>query len=322
MPPARAALLILWAACVPAVGSASDYPVKPVRLVVGTPAGDSADLVARRIAPALTRFFRHPFIVDNHAGAMGNLAAARVAKAPADGHTLLVVSASFATNISIYPDLSYHPERDFAPVARVAVYPLVLVVHSALDARTLAEFASLVRASPGRVTIASAGTGTTSHLAAELFKMRAGWLNALHVPYKGNPQALAGLMGEHVNALIAPVASAHPHVRTGRLRALAVASLKRVDPLADVPTFAESGFPGFEAAAWSGVVAPRGSPYDTVVRLNIAIGETMTSLLMREPLSAQAAAPVHEPPERFRDYLHAEVEKWARVAKAAGVGVE
>jgi tripartite-type tricarboxylate transporter receptor subunit TctC len=315
-----AILLVSWAACLPA--AAYEYPTKPVKLVVGTPAGDTVDLLARLMAPSLGKFFKQPFIVDNHAGAMGNLAAARVAKASPDGHTLLVVSSSFATNISVYPHLSYHPERDFTPVARLVNFPQVLVVNSGLDASTLAEFISLVRASPGRITIASDGTGTTSHLAAELLKVRAGWLNALHVPYKGTAQALAHLMGNHVHALIATVASAYPHVRTGRLRALAVASTKRVGALADVPTFGESGFPGFEAAAWGAVVAPTGTAYDTVVRLNLAIGETMSSPLVRARYAVQGAEPVHEPPEQFRDYLHGEVEKWAKVAKTSGIGVE
>ena len=318
----RALVLAIGFTAAAQAAYAAEYPARPVRLVVGAPGGDPIDLLARFIVPALTASFRQPFIVDNHPGAMGNLAAQRVAKAGSDGHTLLVVSASFATNVSIYPNAGYHPERDFKTVAKLASFHQVLIVHSALAERTLGEFLELVRATPGRITIASAGTGTTSHLAAELMKIRAGWLSALHVPYRSNSQALADVMGNHVHAVMATVASAHPHVRTGRLRALAVASAARLSPLANVPTFAESGFPGFEAAAWSGVVAPAGTSYDTIVRLNLVIAETMTSRLTRQRFAAQGAEPASETPDAFASYLHREIEKWGKVVKASGVGVE
>lgn len=312
--------LVALACCLPSAGSAYyEYPTGPVRLVVGAAPGDTNDILARMVAPGLAAFFRRPFIVDNHAGANGNLAAARVAKAPSDGHTLLVVSPTFATSITVYPNLGYHPERSFTPVSRLATFHQVLVVNASLGVHTLRDFLGLVRASPGRITIASAGTWTASHLAGELVKIRAGWLNALHVPYRSNSQALADLMGNHVHAHIATVASAHPHVRTGRLKALAVASAMRVPALADVPTFTEAGLPGVEAATWCGVVAPAGTPYDTVVRLNLAIAGVMDSSKAKQRFAAQGAVPITETPERFGEHLHAEIGKWAKVVKAAGV---
>ena len=319
---AAALAAVLW--CVPAAGAAElyEYPAGPVRMIVAAPPGDPNDLLARMIAPALGRFFRQPFIVDNHAAGNGNIAAARVAKAPRDGHTLLVVSTVFATSVSIYAGLGYHPQRDFTPVARLARFHHALVVHSRLQTNTLAEFLTLLRAQPGRIAIASAGTGTTSHLAAELMKMRAGWLNALHVPYRGNSAALANLLGNHIEAHVATVMSAQPHVQSGRLKALAVATAKRVPELAEVPTFAESGFPGFEASAWSGIVAPAGTPYDTIVRLNLSIAEVMSAPALERRFASQGAIPVRETPYEFGDYLNAEIEKWAKVVKASGVAVE
>jgi tripartite-type tricarboxylate transporter receptor subunit TctC len=323
MMPKLAALLVYAAACIPAPGWAyPEYPERGVRVVVGAPPGDSIDIQARLVAHPLSKHFKRAFTVENFAGRMGNVAAARVAKAPADGHTLLVVSAAFATNVSMYPDLSYHPQRDFAPIARLATFQHVLVVNSELEAPTLAEFLALVRANPGRIAIASGGTGTTSHLAAELMKIRAGWLNALHVPYRAHAHAVADVLGNHVHAALAPVSSARGHVRSGRLRALAVASEKRVSALPGVPTFTESGFAGLTAAGWSGVVAPAGTPYDTVVRLNLAIGEALSAGALKQRFATQGAEALHETPERFAEYLHAEVGKWAKVVKAAGIALD
>ena len=300
----------------------NEYPAKPVKVVVGYPPGDPTDLLTRITVPGLAEYFKKPFIIDNHAGANGNVATALVARASHDGHTLLIVSATFATSVSVYPHLAYHPQRDFVPIGRIAQFNNVLVVNSVSKLDTLAQFLTQIRALPGRITIGSVGTGSPSHLAAELMKLRAGWLNALHVPYKGNPIALAELLGAHVHAHIASVASAHPHIQTGRLKGLAVTSLKRSRALPDVPTFHESGFPGFEAITWTALVAPAGTPYDTVVRINVALREVLGLPLVRRRFASQGAQPIVETPAEFAAYLSHEVDKWAKVAKAAGVAAE
>ena len=313
-----AALLIVAMSSAPAAAlDYFDYPVKPVRLVTGSVPGDPNDLLARIIAPALAQHFKQPFIVDPVVGANGNRAATQVARAAHDGYTLLVVSALFATSVSLYPDLAYHPLRDFAPIARLATFKQVLIVNSSLRTGTLGDFLSLVRASPGRISIASSGTGTTSHLAGELMKIRAGWLNALHVPYRGNGAALAGLLGNHVHALMATVPSVQGFIRNGRLKALAVADARRVPALPEVPTFAECGYPGVESSAWSAIVAPAGTPYEAIVRLSVAVTNATQLPAVRQRLAAYGAEPVNDTPERFAQYLYSEVEKWGKVVKAS-----
>jgi tripartite-type tricarboxylate transporter receptor subunit TctC len=313
-----AALLLFAAASVPAAAADYfDYPARAVRLVTGSVPGDPNDLLARIVAPPLAQFFRQPFIVDPVVGANGNRAASQVARAAHDGYTLLAVSALFATSVSIYPDLAYHPLRDFTPIARLATFKQMLIVNQSLGAGTLDDFLSLMRATPGRISIASAGTGTTSHLAGELMKMRAGWLNGLHVPYRGNGAALAGLLGNHVHALMATVSSAQAFVKSGRLKALAVADAKRVSSLPEVPTFAECGYPGIESSAWSGIVAPAGTPYEAIVRLSVAVANATQSPAVRQRLIAHGAELVQDTPEQFARYLHSEVEKWAKVVKAS-----
>jgi tripartite-type tricarboxylate transporter receptor subunit TctC len=318
-----AAIVIAAAASAPAAASTYfDYPAKPVRIVVGATPGETNDLLARIVAPSLTNFLKRPFLIVNEPGGNGARAATMVAKAPADGHTVLLISALFATTVSLYRNLGYDPERDFTPIARFASFPQVLIVPSSLNVRTLPEFISLVRATPGRVSIASTGTGSISHLTAELMKLQAGWLNALHVPYRGNAQALAGLLGNHVHALVTNATAAQVHIRSGRVQALAVATAKRLPSLPNVPTFAESGIRGVEASGWSGIVAPAATPYEPVVRLSVAIADAISAPIVRERFASQGAESVHEGPEDFAKYLHQEIERWAKVVKASGIGPE
>ena len=315
----RVALFLLAGALVAGVVAPArafdEYPVRPVRVVVGAPAGDSTDLTARFVAPGLAQFFGKPFVVENQPGATGNVAAIQVARMPNDGHSLLVVSATFSSNISVYPGLPYHPERDFVPIARLARLHHALVVNKTVNAASAREFFSLVRAIPGRISIASAGTGSTSHLAAELLMLQAGYLSALHVPYRGSAKALAELLGGHVHAMVAPVVSVQALVLSGRLKALAVASRARIAALPLVPTLIESGVPRFDASSWVGIVAPAGTRYDTIVRLNVATASVLRQDGTRLRFSSQGAEPIVETPDEFRDYLRAEIVKWARAAK-------
>lgn len=311
--------LIFALGCVVCGPGYSAYPEKPVRIVVGYPGGDTTDLVARVVALALAAFFKQPFVIENQPGFNGNLATAKAAKAKPDGHTLLLVSSSFSSNASLYPELAWHPLRDFIAVSRLADVHSVLVVLPAVGANTLADFLSTVRANPGKLLFASGGTGSPSHLAAELMKVRAGPLNTLHVPYKGNGPAIAHLLGGHVNALFATMPYAHPQVRSGRVRALAVASPRRAELLPEVPTFEESGVPGVEAPAWNAIVAPMGTPYDTMVRLNLGVMKVASSALVKERFAHLGAEAVSDTPDQFGAYLRAEVEKWAKLVKAAGI---
>lgn len=303
-----------------AVHAYYDYPTRPVRIVVGAPPGDSTDILARVVAHALGEFFSQPFSVDSIIGANGNRAATHVARSNADGYTLLAVSARFTTSISIHQDPGYDPLRDFEAVARLGRFRQMLVVNPSLGVKNVDEFFSMVRARPGRITIASAGTGTTSHLATELMKIRAGWLSAVHVPYRSHALAVAGLLGNHVHAFMATVFSAQAFVKSGRLRALAVADEERVLSLPHVPTFAEAGYPGIESSAWCGIVAPAGVPYEAVVRLNLAIQDMLRAPTMRRRFAAQGAELVQEPHEAFARFLYDEVDKWAKVVKASGLG--
>jgi tripartite-type tricarboxylate transporter receptor subunit TctC len=316
-------ILLVACACGPAGASTYfDYPAKAVRVVVGAPPGDTNDLLARILVPSLSDFFKRPFVIDNQPGGNGARAATLVSKAAPDGHTVLLVSAPFATMVSLYPTLAYHPERNFTPVARFASFPQVLLVQSSLRLRSLSEFIALMRASPGRIAIASTGTGTTSHLLAELMKLKAGWINALHVPYRGAAPALAALLGRHVDALITTVGTAQAQISGGRVQALAVATSKRVPSLPDVPTFREAGLPDVEASGWTGIVAPAGTPYEPVTRLSVAIANATKVPAVRERMATQGADTVEEGPEEFAKYLHAEVERWAKVVKASGLGSE
>jgi tripartite-type tricarboxylate transporter receptor subunit TctC len=303
-------------------GARAAYPERPVRLIVGQPAGDTTDLVARVTAPALAEFLGQPFVIDNHPGANGNLAAARAVKAKADGYTLLLVSTSFATNPSLYPALAQQPLRDFAGVSRVATVQNVLVVHASSHVKNLRDFIAAVRSSPGKLVFASGGNGSLSHLAAELLKVRAGPLNTLHVPYKSSAAALTELVGGHVDALFVTMPYAFAQVKNGRLRAVAVGSLKRAAGLPDVPTVDESGIRGYEAVLWNAIVAPAGTGYETVVRLGLAVNHASESALLRQKLAAMGAEPAAETPDQFVEYLRGELEKWTKVVKAGGVTVD
>ena len=301
---------------------AQSYPTKPVRLVVGFPPGGSTDIMARLVAPGLVDTFKQQFVVDNRPGANSNIAAELVARAPADGYTLLVVSASFSTNVSLYPKMGYHPLRDFTPITRIAAVHNVLVVHPSLPVKTVKEFITLAKARRGEIVFASSGSGSTSHLAAELLKTSVGGLETVHVPYKGVAPAIVDLVSGQVHALVSTMPSATPHIKSGRVRALAVASAQRSRTLPEVPTFQEAGFRGFEASAWNAVVAPSGTPEDIVRRVSAAVAKIVHSPDIVEKLAAQGADPVGDTPEQFGKYLHAEVAKWAKVVKASGAKLD
>jgi tripartite-type tricarboxylate transporter receptor subunit TctC len=317
-----ASLTVSLCGLLAAFAASGEYPERPIRMIVGYPGGDTTDLVARVVSSTLGEFLKKPVIVENRPGGNGNIAAVRVAKSKADGYTVLLAASSFSTNPSLYPQSALQPLRDFAPVSRVAVVHNVLVVHASHPAKTLAQFVAAVRANPARTSFASGGKGGASHLAAELMKTTVGPLNTLHVPYKGNGLALADLMGGHVDALFAPMPFAFPNVRSGRIRALAVASPKRAVGLPEVPTFHESGVAGFEAVSWNAIVAPAGTPYDAIVRLSLGTTQLASVPVFRERLGALGGEPASDTPDQLAEYLRAEIAKWAKVIKVASITLD
>jgi tripartite-type tricarboxylate transporter receptor subunit TctC len=295
----------------------STYPPRPVRLLVGFPPGGTTDVIARVLSLRLAEYFNVGFVVDNRPGATGTIAAELAAAATPDGTTLLVVSAAFASSVSLYPKLAYHPLRDFTPISRVASVHNVLVVHPSLPVRTVRELVDFAQGRPGLIAFASAGNGSGSHLAFELLRMMAGGMNVLHVPHRGMGPAVLDVLSGDVEALIAAMPAAISHIRSGKLRALAVASPQRAGPLPEVPTFIEAGFPGYEATAWNGVLAPAGTPYDTIVRLNLAIVEIAKSPLIKTRLESLGAVVIADTPDQFGEFIRREIDMWARVVKAS-----
>lgn len=309
----------VWVTSAPAQTA---YPGRPVRMLVGFSPGGTTDIVARLLAADLSEFFKHQFYVDNRPGATGTIATEIAAKAVPDGATLIVVPAAFASNVSVYAKSGYDPLRDFAAITRVAAVHNVLVVHPSVPAGSVRELVELARRLPGELVFASPGHGSTPHLALEMLKLRAGELKILHVPYRGMNPAVLEVMGGQVHGIISTTPPALAHIRNGRLRALGVASLKRTRALPDVPTFDESGFPGFEAAAWNAVLVPKGTPYDVVTRLNLAIVGIARTQPFRRRLAALGGEVIADTPDEFTVYLRAEIAKWDRVVRMAGVRIQ
>ncbi len=300
--------------------SAAEYPVRPVRLVVGFPAGSGVDIVARLVGQRLAESYGQQFVVDNRPGAGSNIGAQLAAKALPDGHTLFLGTVANAINATLYRELPFDFVRDFAPIALAGSAPNLLVVHPSLPARTVAELIRLARAKPGELAFGSSGTGTAPHLAGELFKTMAG-IAVTHIPYKGGPQATTDLIAGQYDYLFAISSTVLPHIRSGRLRALAITTAARVPALPELPTVAET-LPGFDAVTWFGFMAPTGTPQDIVARLNGDIGGILARPEVREQLAGQGIVALGGTPEQFGAYVRAEIAKWARVVKASGARAE
>ncbi|MGE0798555.1 MAG: Bug family tripartite tricarboxylate transporter substrate binding protein [Lautropia sp.] len=300
---------------------AADYPTRPIRLLVGYAAGGGTDSVARIFGQRLSEVIGQPIVIENRPGAGGNLAAQLTAQAPADGYTIHIVASSFATNPSLYSNAGYDPVNGFAPVSLVASTPYVLEVTPSLAARSVKELIEMARAEPGKLTYASGGTGTPSHLGVELIKSMAG-IDLLHVPYKGGGQALTDLMGGQVHAYLDPIVLAAPNVKSGRTRALAVTSLKRSPVMPDVPTVAESGLPGYEITGWYAIFAPVGTPADVVDILNRNIAKALESAEIRKRFLDMGLEPIGAGPEPLRQFMQTEITKWNKVIKASGAKVD
>ena len=294
------------------------FPAKPIRFVVPFPAGGPLDITARAIGQELNRSLGQPVIVDNRPGAGGNIGADVVAKSPPDGHTILMGAVStHAINPTLYAKIPYDPIRDFAPVTLVTSVPNVLVLHPSVPARNVKELIAIAKARPGQLNFASGSTGSAGHLAGELFKTMAG-VDMVHVPYKGAAPAVVDLLAGHVSLMFDNMSSALPNVKTGRVRALAVTTLKRSPMLPSLPTIDESGLRGFDISTWFGVFAPGGTPSAIVARLHAEIVRALATSDMRERLALLGAEPVGNSPEEFAAFVRAEIPKYAKVISASG----
>ena len=298
------------------------WPAKPIRLVVPFPAGGTTDIIGRVVAGELGKAFGGSAIVENRAGAGGNIGSEAVARSAPDGYTLLVCTVgTHGINSSLYSKLSFDPVKDFAPVTLLATVPNVLVVHPSVKANNVKELIALAKANPGRLNYASSGNGTSIHLSGELFKTMTGTFMT-HIPYRGSAPAVADLLAGQVDLMFDNLPSALPHIKAGKLRALGVTSAARSAALPDVPTIAEAGVPGYEASSWFGLVAPAGTPAPIVAKLQQTIAKSFGNPQVRERLQGQGAEPVGNPPEAFARYIQDEIAKWAKVVKASGARVD
>jgi tripartite-type tricarboxylate transporter receptor subunit TctC len=318
----RAVFAALALSACTGVFSQPAYPDKPIRLVVPYPPGGFTDILGRLLSAQLQTRLGQTVVVDNKGGGGSTIGSAMVARAPADGYTLLLVAPDLAINESLMASrLSYDARKDFSPVIRAAWSPMVLVTHPSVPAKNVNEFLALAKARPGKINFASGGIGTGAHLALELFKTRAG-VDVTHVPYKGNGPATSDLLGGQVSAMFLQYAVAKPHVAGGKLVMLATPSGKRSPAIPDVPTLAESGLPGFDVEPWFGIVAPAGTPAAIVNRLNAEIGKIMQQNDVKDLLASFGAAPSVSSPQEFGKFIDSEVTRWAEVVKASGAKAE
>jgi tripartite-type tricarboxylate transporter receptor subunit TctC len=299
------------------VAAAQAYPAKAVRIVVPFPPGAGADIVTRLFTPRLTEATAQQFIVDNRAGAAGNIGAEAVARATPDGYTLLTAPASIAISQTLYKKPSFDLARDFEPIALLASAPFVLVVHPSLPVKSVKELIALARTRPGQLNFASTGNGSSPHLTTEMFKMRVG-IDIVHVPYKGTPPAVTDLIAGQVSMMFANTLSVLPQVKAGRLRALAITSAKRSTAAPELPTVAESGLPGFESGTWFALLAPAGTAREIVTRLNAEATKAGQAPDLRERLAAQGAEALGGTPEQVGTFIKSEIAKWGKVVRDSG----
>ena len=297
--------------------AAQSYPSQPLRWVVGFPPGGGADIVSRIMGKWLSERLGQPVVIENKPGAGTNISIQTVVNSPSDGYTLLFIAASSAVNVAFSEALPFNLVRDIAPVAGLIDFPLVLVAHPSVPAKTVAELIAHAKANPGAVSIASFGTGTTSHVAGELFKMMAG-INIVHVPYRGGAPMMADLISGQVQLGIDVMTGALPHIRSGAVRALAVAGSKRYDGLPEVPTIGET-MPLYVANSWCGVGVPRGTPPEIIARLNREINACLNDPAVKARLAEVATTPILFTPEEFGSYVRDEIDKWGKVIKTSGV---
>ena len=301
--------------------AALDYPTHAVRWIVPYPPGGSTDVLARIVGQKLTERSGQPVIIENRAGAGGNIGAEQVARSAPDGYTLLLGGVPHAISASLYSKLPYDLARDLAAIAEIASFPSAIVLHPSLPANSATELIALARARPGRLSFGSAGNGSPNHLSLELLQTMAG-VRMLHVPYKGSGQLVGDLLAGQVQLASMGLPVALPHVQSGKLRAIAVTGAARSSLLPEVPTVSEAALPGFEVTSWYGVFAPAGLPADIVAKLNSEIGSVVTAAEVKERLAALGAEPSVKSPDQFGRYVRQEITKWAKVVKDSGAKAE
>lgn len=315
--------LLAFALCLLVLGQAQAqaqgaYPAKPVRIVVPMAPGGNGDIIARLIGQDMAAALGQPVVVDNKPGAGGNIGADQVAKSPADGYTLVLGAVgTHAINGSLYKKMPYDIQRDFAPVTMMASVPNVLVVNPALPVKSVQELIAYGKTNPGKLSFASSGAGSSIHLSGEMFKSMTG-VEMSHIPYKGSAPALQDLIGGQVQLMFDNLPTSLPHIRSGKLRALAVTSLTRSPSLPNVPTLAESGLTGFEAGSWFGILAPAGTPKEVVAKLDADIQKSLNRVDMSQKLQELGFQPSIKGPDAFRQYIGQEIKKWERVIKQSG----
>jgi tripartite-type tricarboxylate transporter receptor subunit TctC len=324
VPMTRAAHLAILVALTCAAGvvapaaQAQDYPTRPVRVLVGFPAGSSADITARVVTQHMGRALGQQFVVEDKPGAGSSLAADLVARAPKDGYTLLQGTIANPINAVINPNLSFDFIKDFAPIIRLVTTPNILVVHPSVGVKTVRELIDLAKAKPDQLSFASSGVATGTHLAAELFKVLTG-VKMVHVPYAGSPQAVTDLVAGRVHVFFSPASTVMQHVRDGKLTALASTEAKRAAIAPELPTMIEAGLPEFDTGLWFGLLAPAGTPKEIIDKLNRAANEALKSDEVTKALAAQGIDPIGGTPEDFARYLDSEIKRWTTVAAAAGL---
>ena len=312
--------LLLTALPGPGTALAQEYPSKPIRFIVPFPPGGATDAFARIIGQKLNDAWGQPVVIDNRPGAGGNIGADAAAKSPADGYSIIMVGPSHGANISLYSKLSYDPVRDFVPVTQVAAVQIFLVVHPSVPARSVQELVTLARARPGELQYGSGGNGSSNHLATELLKSLSK-IDIEHVPYKGTESVIGILRGE-ISLLFENLISVGAHIKSGKVRVLAVGGAKRFAAMPEVPTIAESGVPGYEMVLWFGVLAPARTPKPIVAKLNAEMVKALNLPDVRQRLSSQGAEAIGNTPEQFDALIKSEIRNWARVIKEAGLRVD
>ena len=317
----RIALIAAALACTSGIALAQTYPAAPVRLIVPFPAGGGVDSAGRILATRLTESFGKSFVIENRGGANGNIGTEAVAKSAKDGYTLLFTGAGFVTNLSLYAKVPYDAIKDFEPISLMALGPNVLVVHPSLPVKSVKDLIALAKAKPGQIGFAGSGSGSTPHLAGELFNTLAG-VQMVHVPYRGSGPAMIGVLGGETPVMFLPAINAGPHVKTGRLRAIAITSTVRLASMPDLPTVAESGLQGYESSQWYGLLAPAGTADDIVNSISAHVMKLMQTADMKQRLHDDGIVPAGTTRQQFAAYIKVELVKWAKVIKQSGARID